>query len=447
MAKTFNIFISSGISPGPYNVYYDSISDVNLATIISTSIPASGLTLNQLQIGVAVDVPDDAQIIIVYNTICGTFQSYQIDPSLDDYPCLCFRITYTNPLLNLTNEKYNFCYNYTTVNGRPQYENNNCLYLTWKGDYWELEGYTAATTYKIRSYDNDDIPDTNWFTEGFGAPDSIISVSQGDCTNSIDDFYIIVKPYHPTCMGEDTGSAYATAYGGAGGWVYSIDGINYTSPNGIFTNLSDGFYTIFAKDLSGNVVSQFFTLTGEPATNYYINGATSVTNLNTYNNMNYYLLTVNYNTSMIPLGETVTFDWRVTYNLFYQEPVKPGQEVDFDTSQQFLSLSGNNLSISPISSTLFTQNNNSPCNPDYKGFIRSDEYGVNNITLRNGDEFIGSIIYGINTEDAGIFISPCYTTASVGINLRFENVVESCNCCELNNNEINVNETVQNYQP
>lgn len=445
--KSFNIFISSGISPGPYNVYYDSISDSNIAFIKDTSIPTYGLTLQQLQVGVAVDVPDTAIKVIVYNTICNTSQTYEIEPSLKSYPCLCFRIIYTNPLLNLTNEKYKFCYNYSTVNGRPQYENDNCLYLTWSGEYWELEGYTAATTYKIRSYDNDDIPDTNWFTEGFGAPDNIIAVSQGECTNSIDDFYIIVKPYHPTCMGESTGSAYATAFGGAGGWVYSLDGINYSNPNGIFTNMTDGFYTIFAKDLSGNVVSQFFTLTGEPSTNYYINGATSITNLNSQNNYNFYLLTVEYNTSMIPVGETVTFDWRVTYNLFYQEPVKPSQIVLFDTTQQYLSLSGNNLPITFISSTPFTQNNLSPCNPDYKGYVSSVEYGSDNITLRNGDEFTASIIYGIDTETAGVFISPCYTSASVGINLRFENVIESCNCCELNNNEINVNETVQNYQP
>ena len=148
---------------------------------------------------------------------------------------------------------------------------------------------------------------------------------------------------------------------------------------------------------------------------------------------------------MIPIGESVTFDWKMVYNLYYQQP---GIAL-FDTSQQYLSLNGNNLTITPdptISSPL-TQANISSCNPIYKGFIRGVGFTSNNITLVNGDEFTATIIYGINTETSGAIDLPCYTSASVGVNLRFENVVETCNCCELNNNEINVLETVQNYQP
>jgi hypothetical protein len=70
MAKQYVVNIISGTAPGPYNIYYDSVSPSNIATIVSTSQPATGVTFSDLSeiTGVLVEVPDTAYKIILYNT-------------------------------------------------------------------------------------------------------------------------------------------------------------------------------------------------------------------------------------------------------------------------------------------------------------------------------------------------------------------------------------------
>ena len=68
MARQFNVTITSGTAPGPYNVYYDSVNASNYATVYATSLPATGLTYSELISGVLVSVPDEATTIILYNT-------------------------------------------------------------------------------------------------------------------------------------------------------------------------------------------------------------------------------------------------------------------------------------------------------------------------------------------------------------------------------------------
>ncbi len=70
MAKQFTVTISSGTAPGPYNIYYDVVDPLNIATVVSTSLPATGITYSDLTDinGVLVSVPDNAYKIILYNT-------------------------------------------------------------------------------------------------------------------------------------------------------------------------------------------------------------------------------------------------------------------------------------------------------------------------------------------------------------------------------------------
>ena len=48
MAKYYNIKLTSGTSNGPYTIYYNSVSAGNVATIVSSGTPASGLTYNNV---------------------------------------------------------------------------------------------------------------------------------------------------------------------------------------------------------------------------------------------------------------------------------------------------------------------------------------------------------------------------------------------------------------
>jgi hypothetical protein len=70
MDKIFNVRITSGTSPGPYNVYYDSIDPNNIALLTGTETPATGLTLSELVIGVGVIIPENSTSVILYNIEC-----------------------------------------------------------------------------------------------------------------------------------------------------------------------------------------------------------------------------------------------------------------------------------------------------------------------------------------------------------------------------------------
>jgi len=68
MARQFTVTLTSGTDSGPYNIYYDMVLPGALATLCGTSNLAENLTLSQVQSGVCVEVPNDADRIIFYNT-------------------------------------------------------------------------------------------------------------------------------------------------------------------------------------------------------------------------------------------------------------------------------------------------------------------------------------------------------------------------------------------
>ena len=67
MAKQYTVNIVSGTAPGPYNIYYDVVNPSNIATVVSTSQPATGITYSDLTDidGVLVSVPDEAIKIVL----------------------------------------------------------------------------------------------------------------------------------------------------------------------------------------------------------------------------------------------------------------------------------------------------------------------------------------------------------------------------------------------
>lgn len=80
MARHFNVKLQAGSALGPYNIYYDDLS--NVATLYYENTPATGLTLQQLTFydGVMVSIPNDSTVVIVknINPDCGNNVSVPI---------------------------------------------------------------------------------------------------------------------------------------------------------------------------------------------------------------------------------------------------------------------------------------------------------------------------------------------------------------------------------
>jgi len=438
MSRYFTIYINSGTSPGPYNVYYNTIGSGNIATVYPTGLPATNLTLSQLLVGVTVYAPVDIVDLYLYNELCETSKNFNIPQVPVSYPDICITVQNREQSIN---DQYSFSYNYNTVNGKPEYETFDGYLLNWNTNgYWEFITYPGSV--RLQSNDADNVPDSNWSALGPGGSLYIITAQQGVCFALKNPNNLNITYIDPTCYGNTDGSISAIATGGAGGWVYSLNGIMYNNSVGIFTSLGGGQYTVYAKDLSGDVISQTVTLTAQPVNNFTITGVRSVTNLPTVGNMNYYLVTINYDTSQIPTGGVV-FDYEMVYNLSY---TGPGSAI-FDTTQHYLTINGNPLVINSAFTNTLTATTLSSCNPIYSQYDGSNGYVSTGISLLNGDVFTANIIYGIDTKTNGIFDGVCYTKSSVILNLILGNVKLYCDCCNINNTIINISEPIQIYQP
>jgi len=430
MSLFFTIQITGGTSPGPYTIYYNTVSSGSVATIFETGLPATGKTLSQLTTGINVIIPDTASQIILYNSKnCNLYQTFQIPTQPKEYPKLCFQISDDKGV-----NTYLLEYMGVDVGGKPQYTDGN-IAIQWNSvqNYWEMIGYPNPPE-TIISTTISDIPDTNWVSIG-GPNFYIILVNQGECPNLFGkNNGLTLYDDNPTCVGDTDGSIHATVNGIGSTWVYSLDGLVYSNPTGIFTGLGAGQYTIYAKDLSGNVLSDTVTLTSDPLTYFNIPYTKEVQNLNPIGNMKYYNLKIIYNTSLIPLGESLTFDFRFVYNLLYSQP----GTVVFDTSNSSILINNIPQPINQTNTTPFLVSSPLPCDPNnYYQLISNEEYSVPSLTLMNGDTFEVNIVYGIDTQSAGAIINNCITQGSVNINTYFENTSTTCVCCRFTGNQIN----------
>lgn len=436
----YTIQINSGNSPGPYTIYYNTIGLGNMCYIYPNGLVASGLTLTQLQLGVVVySLSNDINSIYVYNESCKVNQELLVNADKITYPCIC--ITITN-MVSQEQEVLNFCYSYVTFNDRPQYQTVDGVTMSWNlNGYWEIENYIINNT-QFRSNYSSDIPDSNWVGFGGNSNDYLLIAQQGDCVYPSPVLKLTTE--NPTCLGINNGTINAVALGGNGGWLYSLDNLIYLNNTGIFTSLGSGQYTVYAKDINNYVVSETITLNNDLSVNFKIPYTILVQDSPTYKNMSYKNITINYDTSYIPIGETVSFNYRILYNLIYYSP---GFAV-FDTGSHYLTKNG-----LPITITKTTANplvavapSNLGC-IDYSQYNGSDEYMSDMVTLTNGDIFTSTIIYGIDTITNGMIENKgsCYTIAQVLVNTLFENVELSCTCCNLDKNAVNVSEPAQIY--
>jgi hypothetical protein len=310
-------------------------------------------------------------------------------------------------------------------------------------NYWEMIGFPTTITGTFISTTVSDIPDTNWTIIGSSVTQQVI-VYQGNCPIDGKGGFttqLFIEQENPTCVGDNNGSIFATPYYPST-WSYSLDGLIYPNYSGIFTNLSEGLYTVYAKDSGGTVITETVTLVADPLTYITIPYTTSLQQISSVGNMNYYNFKVIYNTSLIPVGESVTFDFKFIYSLIYNQP----GTVLFDTDNSTILLNGNNQTINNTNSSPFLISGPLPCNPTYYNqLVGSQEYSVSSLTLVNGDTFEANIVYGIDTQSAGANLNGCITQGSVNINASFENVSITCNCCNLTVNQINQTGNPQIY--
>jgi hypothetical protein len=445
MSRHFNIKITGGTSEGLYSIYYNNVVNSNLAQTYPVIGPASGLTLSSLTtgLGVSVVVPNNATTVILYNNKCNVSQTYNVGPYVPPSQCFCLTIIRETHQVQLQ-----FCSNGSYSGGKPIYvatSGMNTYYTTWNSNnhYWEVSPISDFPSVFIRSTDPDNIPLSPWSAYGNNPQSYNISAIEGDCKPITLTYSIKCNPTNPSCAEISDGSIIAIATGGAGGWKYSLDGIVFTNTTGVFTGLPNGQYTVFGKDLNGNI-TQCTSYLNAPQTATYPLQVNVVSNsyLTTSNNYKMYKLDYFIDTTTLPIGDVITFDFKITYSLSY---TKPGT-VYFDTTQHSLNVNSVSKPIYQVGASVLSIAGVSSCNPIYETYSGVDVYKATTVTIQNGDTVNGYILYGINTESAGVFDGTCITKGTVSVNAIAENIITQSPCDVIAPSGINVGQT-QTFTP
>ncbi len=165
--------------------------------------------------------------------------------------------------MTVTTNQYQF-YSASTINGYPSWSSNTLtMYYNTGATQWMVSGWTNPGIPLLQSTLSP--PIGIWTYNGVAGS---ANVTQGACTSA---FQITTNIINPTCEGVSDGKIIITSVvGGTPPYTYSINGISYQSSN-IFLGLADGTYTVYVKDIIGNVSTKQVVLTNQtPITNYQV---------------------------------------------------------------------------------------------------------------------------------------------------------------------------------
>ena len=243
--SVYLITITGGTSEGPYTIYYDVIDDSNIALRYLYYTPATNVTLEDLIGGYSIIVPEETNVIYLYNQLCDTFQAFPVQPNQRLYD---FCIVIDGDFAIHFNPSGNF-------NGYNTWISDDLTYqVIWDVNInkWVVSGGTIP--YQIVS-NSQYPPISGWYTIG-GGNGNLIS-NEGVCNNVLP-LGFNTRTQQPSC--ECDGSVVFLPSGGTPPYQYSIDNGVTFSTSSIFFNLCSGTYSFVIKDSNSNLFYKTQTL-------------------------------------------------------------------------------------------------------------------------------------------------------------------------------------------
>ena len=428
MSRYYNVhLIPSSTSPGPYTIYWNTVSSGSIATIFSTGLPATGLTLTQLTgtAGVNVIVPDSTTQIIISNPKCPP-QYIEALPT-DELFDLCMNVS----IFDVSNNDIQFNPNGFDTNGKHKWISDDEVYqIVWSGsplNQWVLQTWpclgstcpiitqSAPATYP---------PLTNWDIYGL---DGTVTVNSGDCTT-----YLYEKksnvPYtvnQPNCGCDGNIIINTQNLNGTPPYTYSINNGSTYSNTPFFNNLCTGIYNIVALDSNSVVYGNTATLNAPvPPTTYNISLNTTV---NTTTNTTY-ILTKEYTTTIsvtppLPNGVSITFD------LIHNNNFKSSPNENTSTLVTNTTITKNSSTIVYNSSgdTTGTTVNTTPSCQDLTVYQTGLTENWVSLTMNNTD----SIIINTSTSVTKSEYNLCTVGESTDTYSLLNAIINGCDCCNI----------------
>jgi hypothetical protein len=296
-------------------------------------------------------------------------------PQLESTSALCLSTNVTIVSLNgpqTTSNQYQF-FSANTINGYPSFTSSTLtMYYSNIANKWLVSGWTEGGIVSLQSTLSPPIGIWDYSGQGFRNA----NVTQGLCGIY---FNILTNQSNPTCINSLNGAIIVNSVqGGIPPYTYSLNNVNYQTTN-IFNGLDDGSYTIYVKDIIGNISTKIVNLTPQqPITDYQVNLVFTPTNPTPTNTNISTEITLNYQVSVtpsLPPGKTLIFD------LIHNTSMSAGTATNAVPELTFVNTTGSTGTVSLVS---FNQNvnvvNYDPytvsCHPNFTTTAITRTYGV-----------------------------------------------------------------------
>lgn len=424
MSRYYNVhLIPSSTSPGPYTIYWNTVSTSSYATIFETGLSATGITLSQLTgtTGVNIIVPDTTTQIIIGNPKCPP-QYIEALPT-DKLYDFCMNIQ----IPDVSTDNIHFNPNGFDSNGKHKWISDDEVYqIVWNTSLnkWELQTWpcyyeVCPTITSTSSYP----PLTNWSIDGLYGT---ITVSEGDCSSQPSNR--ISLPYsinQPNCGCDGNIVINTRNLNGTPPYTYSINnGLTYSN-SPFFSNLCTGIYNIIVSDVDSVVYGNVVTLNAPtPPTTYSIFLNTIV---NTITNTTYTLtkeLTTTINvTPPLPNGVSLTFDL-IHNNNFKSSPNETTSTLITNT---ILNKNSNAINYSSSGITTGTTTNLTPSCQNLLVYQTGLTENWVSITMNNTDTIVITTTTSVTKSEYEL----CTVGESTDTYSLLNAVINGCDCCNI----------------
>ena len=411
MNQNYNVIITGGTSTGPYTIYYDTISASTIAVIYSTSNPATNLILSQMQSGVQVTVPEGTRYIIVYNQLCKTSQTIQVQDATITYN-FCLEVDSDTLVQFISSGEYK---------GYQSWTSEDSTYFAYYDpliNKWTISGGSLSYTILNAS----EYPPLNgWYTVG-GGSGNLISYS-GDCgaTRPSQLLSMTTTINRPSC--ECDGVITVAPSGGVPPYLVSIDnGVTFNPNKTVFNNLCEGTYSVVVIDSVGTSISQSVVLVNAtPPTTYSVLLTTNVITItNTPTQLTRQYTTTVSVTPSLPVGVTLSLSLSHLNN--FSASTSPTSAVL--TTNTILNKNGSPQTIATTNTSNSTTINPYPGCQSQTMYLTTLTEGWVNITMAGAD----SLVFTTTTTIIKT-IEECLVGQSVDLYNVDKVTISGCSCC------------------
>lgn len=428
MSRYYNVhLIPSSTSPGPYTIYWNTVSSGSIATIFSTGLPATGLTLTQLTgiTGVNVIVPDSTTQIIISNPKCPP-QYIQAQPTETLYD-FCMNVL----IPDVSTNDIHFNPNGFDSNGKHKWISDDEVYqIVWSGNplnQWILQTwpcYYETCPIITQSSPATYPPLTNWNIYGL---QGTITVTSGDCAT-----YLYEKKSNvqysvnqPNCGCDGNIIINTQNLNGTPPYTYSINNGSTYSNTPFFNNLCTGIYNIVVSDSNSFVYGNTVTLNAPtPPTTYNISLSTTV---NTTTNTTY-ILTKEYTTTInvtpsLPNGVSLTFDL-IHNNNFKSSPNENTSTLVTNTT---ITKNSTTINYSSTNTTTGTTVNFTPSCQNLTVYQTGLTENWMSLTMTNTDSIVVNTTTSVTKSEYNL----CTVGESTDTYSLLNAIINGCDCCNI----------------